>query len=111
MTRDKEPPDQPPSRLFGGIRVALARVCRRLLARRRAAPDPRSLRPLEAIPFPDLAIPDEVLARMVETLDTEPACDLETLSARFGYPVSLIERELPLYRARYERWISSHLGG
>lgn len=111
MTRHDEKREDPPAegvqqRAIRMVGSTLGKTIDLLEARLKGRTGRRG-RPLEAIPFATLNIPDTGLAAMVEMLDTDPTCDIETLSRKFLYPASLIERELPLYRARYQRWIDS----
>lgn len=118
MTLGNLPPDDElPLAAIHHIGVAVERTIRaheeRCPARAGTSPPVSITQPfsiagvqLAAIPYPDLSIPDASLARMVELLDAHPFLAIQSLAAKFEYPAALVERELPLYRARYRRWIT-----
>jgi hypothetical protein len=58
--------------------------------------------PLKAFPFRHDSIPGPVLERMLEVMETEGE-DPHALAARFGYPPSLVLRELADHWANYQR--------
>jgi hypothetical protein len=60
--------------------------------------------PLKAIPFKRDHIPGEILERMVEVFETEPEADLHQVAQRFGYPPSLVLRELADHKANFGRF-------
>jgi hypothetical protein len=61
--------------------------------------------PLKAVPFRAESIPGEILERMVEVLETEPEADIYQVAQRFGYPVSLVLRELADHKANFSRFV------
>lgn len=60
--------------------------------------------PLKAIPFKRNRIPGEELERMVEVLETEPEADINQVAQRFGYPPSLVLRELADHKSAFGRF-------
>jgi hypothetical protein len=76
---------------------------RRMHVDRHVAIPPRA--PLKAMPFRAKSIPGKTLERMVEVLETEPEADVHQVAQRFGYPVSLVVRELADHQANYGRFV------
>ncbi len=69
----------------------------------------RPTAPLRAVPFPNDRIPDAVLARMIEMLENLETQDIGVaiVARTFGYPESLVLRELADYKARFRRFIAA----
>ncbi len=75
---------------------------RRLHSQRQVAPPPRA--PFKAYPHKERNIPGEDLERMVELIETGEE-NVYTLAASFGYPVSLVERELADHRSNWREHV------
>ena len=75
---------------------------RRLHDEARVAPPPRA--PFKAFPHKKRKIPGKDLTRMIELLETGGET-IYTLESTFGYPKSLIERELADHMANWREHI------
>lgn len=69
-------------------------------------PSPRR-DPLQAVLWANERIPDVHLVLMGQALETGE-CTLEEVAQRFGYPISLVKRELAIFYQLHDRWIFNH---
>lgn len=66
-------------------------------------PGPRSA-PLQFAMWTKHRIPDEVCCRMGEAMEEEGLTELE-IARRFGYPLTLVKREMANYLEAQDKWI------
>jgi hypothetical protein len=66
-------------------------------------PEPRS-HPLRAAMFANRSIPDVECSRMGEVMEEE-GLSVDELARRFGYPLTLVKREMADYLEAQDRWI------
>ncbi len=75
---------------------------RRLHHHHEVTPPPRA--PFKAYPHRDKSIPGRDLERMIELIESGEE-NVYTLAASFGYPISLVERELADHRSNWREHV------
>lgn len=97
--------DEAPARLFNQFGRAVECAIHAHEERLHRLPEPRR-DPIQAVPFANVRLSDTDMSEIIELAERE-GIDPRHAGRRLGFPVLVVERELPNYLARHRVWIRS----